>query len=71
MRERMTAGNAAIYRAAAKGFKALVPERDMPMPAEQFVRVLDAVTTGLLFTYFQTPTLLPEAVFVAAFEALV
>ena len=71
MRERMTAENAAIYKAAAKGFKQLVPERELPMPAEQFVKVLDAVTTGLLFTYFQTPTLLPEAVFVAAFEALV
>ena len=40
------------------------------MPAEQFVKVLDALQTGLLFTYFQTPTLLPERLFVAAFEAL-
>jgi AcrR family transcriptional regulator len=71
MRERMTAENAAIYKAAAKGFKKLVSEDEIPMPAEQFVRVLDALTTGLLFTYFQTPTLIPEAVFVAAFEALV
>jgi len=71
MRERMTAENAAIYKAAAKGFKKLVREDEIPMPAEQFVRVLDALTTGLLFTYFQTPTLIPEAVFVAAFEALV
>ena len=67
----MTAENAAVYKAAAKGFKKLVGEGALPMPAEQFVRVLDALTTGLLFTYFQTPTLLPEAVFVAAFEALV
>jgi AcrR family transcriptional regulator len=71
MRERMTAENAAIYKAAARGFKQLVREDELPMPAEQFVRVLDAVTTGLLFTYFQTPTLLPETVFIAAFEALV
>jgi hypothetical protein len=40
------------------------------MPAKQFVRVLDAVTTGLLFTYFQTPELITEDIFVAAFEAL-
>ena len=41
-----------------------------PMPAERFVRVLDALITGLLFTYFQTPELITEDVFVAAFEAL-
>ncbi|HUL82287.1 MAG TPA: TetR/AcrR family transcriptional regulator [Gammaproteobacteria bacterium] len=70
MRERMTKDNAAIYRAAARGFAKLVRASELPMPAEQFVKVLDAVTTGLLFTYFQTPTLMPESVFVAAFEAL-
>ena len=41
-----------------------------PMPALQFIKVLDAVTTGLLFTYFQTPRLIHEEDFVAAFEAL-
>jgi hypothetical protein len=41
-----------------------------PMPAERFVRVLDALITGLLFTYFQTPELITEDVFVAAFDAL-
>jgi hypothetical protein len=40
------------------------------MPAEKFVRVLDAVITGLLFTYFQTPELITTEVMVAAFEAL-
>ncbi len=40
------------------------------MPALQFVKVLDAVTTGLLFTYFQTPRLIREEDFIAAFEAL-
>jgi AcrR family transcriptional regulator len=70
MRARMTKENAAIYKAAARGFAELVPASQLPMPAEQFVRVLDALTTGLMFTYFQTPTLLPESVFVAAFEAL-
>ncbi|MGA2216554.1 MAG: hypothetical protein ABSG51_00610 [Terracidiphilus sp.] len=44
--------------------------KSFPMPAKQFVRVLDAVTTGLLFTYFQTPELITEDIFVAAFEAL-
>ena len=40
------------------------------MPAERFIRVLDALTTGLLFTYFQTPELITEDIFISAFEAL-
>jgi hypothetical protein len=40
------------------------------MPAEKFVCVLDAIITGLLFTFFQTPELITDDVFVAAFEAL-
>jgi hypothetical protein len=40
------------------------------MPAVKFVCVLDALITGLLLTYFQTPELLTEDIFVAAFEAL-
>ncbi|HEU4616875.1 MAG TPA: TetR/AcrR family transcriptional regulator [Gammaproteobacteria bacterium] len=70
MRKRMTKENAAIYKAAAKSIAKLVPASQLPMPAEQFAKVLDAVTTGLMFTYFQTPALLPESVFIAAFEAL-
>ena len=48
----------------------MIPAKSLPMPAKQFVRVLDAVTTGLMFTYFQTPELITDDVFVAAFEAL-
>jgi AcrR family transcriptional regulator len=70
MRERMTSENAAIYKAFARELKKRVAPTELPMPAEQFVKVLDALQTGLLFTYFQTPTLFPEALFVAAFEAL-
>jgi AcrR family transcriptional regulator len=71
MRERMHSENARVYRAMAKQLAARVAAKDLPMPALQFVKVLDAVTTGLLFTYFQTPRLLREQDFVAAFEALV
>jgi AcrR family transcriptional regulator len=70
MRERMTSENAAIYKAVARGMKKRVAPGELPMPAEQFVKVLDALTTGLMFTYFQTPDLISDAVFVAAFEAL-
>lgn len=71
MRSRMTQQNAIIYRRMASELIKVVPARDLPMQAEQFVRVLDALTTGLLFTYFQTPDLITEEIFVSAFEALV
>ena len=70
MRERLTEKNRAIYRRIEKELLKVIPAKSLPMPAKQFVRVLDAVTTGLLFTYFQTPELMTEDVFVAAFEAL-
>lgn len=70
MRSRMTTQNAQIYRKMAKELLRFVPAEELPMPAEKFVRVLDALITGLLFTYFQTPKLLGEDIFIAAFEAL-
>jgi AcrR family transcriptional regulator len=70
MRARMTQQNAIIYRRMAKELVKIVPEKTLPMTAEKFVRVLDALITGVLFTYFQTPELMTEDVIVAAFEAL-
>ncbi len=62
MRERMHRENARLYRAIAKGWGELVPASELPMPALQFVKVLDALTTGLMFTYFQTPRLLKDEI---------
>jgi len=70
MQAKVTEKNATIYRWFEKELVKVIPAKSLPMPAKQFVRVLDAVTTGLLFTYFQTPELMTEDVFVAAFEAL-
>jgi len=70
MRAQLTQKNAAIYKAMAKELVKIIPAKELPMPAERFVRVLDAIITGLLFTYFQTPELMTEEVFIAAFEAL-
>jgi len=70
MREKLVEKNAAVYRWIARELVKVIPAKSLPMPANKFVRVLDAVTTGLLFTYFQTPELMTEDVFVAAFEAL-
>jgi AcrR family transcriptional regulator len=70
MRSAMTEKNAAIYRHIAKQLVKVIPAKQLPMPAERFVQVLDAIVTGLLFTYFQTPELITEEIFIAAFEAL-
>lgn len=70
MQAKLTEMNAAVYRRIEMELVKAIPAKTLPMPAKQFVRVLDAVTTGLLFTYFQTPELMTEDVFVAAFEAL-
>jgi AcrR family transcriptional regulator len=67
IRSKMIRKNATIYRKLAMQMRKMIPEKDLPMPAERFVRVLDALTSGLLFTYFQTPELISEEVFVAAF----
>jgi hypothetical protein len=49
---------------------AIIPAKDLPMSAARFIRVLDALATGLVFIYFQTPQLITEDIFIFAFEAL-
>jgi len=58
------------YRNMAQGFGRILPPGALPMPADRFVRILDAMITGLMFSYFQTPDLITEADMIAAFEAL-
>jgi AcrR family transcriptional regulator len=70
LRVRLTQQNRLIYRRMAKALLGFMPAKELPMPAEKLVCVLDALTTGLLFTYFQTPELLGDDVFISAFEAL-
>ncbi len=61
---------AAGWVSMARGFARLVPAGSLPMPAERFVKVIDALTAGLTTTYFQAPDLVEKADFIAAFEAL-
>jgi AcrR family transcriptional regulator len=70
MRSTITEKNAVIYRHIAKQLVKAIPANELPMPAERFVCVLDAMITGLLFTYFQTPELITDEIFISAFEAL-
>jgi AcrR family transcriptional regulator len=62
--------NSEIYSVAAKGLQQMIPANELPMPAEQFVRVVHALTEGLLALRFLTPELINDDVIIAAFEAL-
>ena len=69
MRERLTRHNAASYKVMAAQLVKIIPVSQLPMSAKRFVRVFDGLIAGLLFTYFQTPQLVTEDIFIAAFEA--
>lgn len=70
VRERLAATNARIYRAMEKGLLRMVDKRELPMPAGRFIRVLHALSDGLMFARFMEPEQFTDAVVIAAFEAL-
>lgn len=61
---------AASYAWGAAWLRSVAREDELPMPAEALVRVIHALTEGLLFQRFLTPDLVPDEVFYAAFAAL-
>jgi AcrR family transcriptional regulator len=70
MRKRMVEVDAACYRWASETLLKFVPAEDLPLPPEQFVRVIHALTDGLLALRFLTPELITDELIVAAFENL-
>jgi AcrR family transcriptional regulator len=70
MRKRISRQNAEIYRLMAAGLIQFISAEELPMPAERFVRVLHALTDGLLVTRFLTPDLITDEVILSAFEML-
>ena len=70
MQAQLTRKNAAAYQWIAQELVKVIPAEQLPMAPNDFVCVLDVITTGLLFTYFQTPHLITEKIFVATYEAL-
>jgi len=70
MRAQMAAMNAQIYRSMEKGFLRFVREDELPMPVGRFIRVLHALSDGLMFARFMEPEQFTDAVIVSAFEAL-
>ena len=70
MRARVTSVTAESYAIGEQWLREVVQKGDLPMPAGQLVRVLHALTEGLVFQRLLTPELLPDQVIRAAFLAL-
>jgi hypothetical protein len=59
------------YAAAVRWWLGRFPdETQLPMPAEDLVRVISALTEGLTFQRLLTPALIPDELIYAAFTAL-
>jgi AcrR family transcriptional regulator len=69
-RARIAELNVEVYRRAGHRLAARVPANELPMPAEQFVLVLHALTDGLLSLRLVQPELLSDDLIVRAFEAM-
>lgn len=55
---------------SGEGLLQIIPASELPMPVEHFVRVVHALTEGLMALRFLTPELFTDEVIIAAFEAL-
>jgi len=58
------------YAFGEQWLRSVTKEEDLPMPADQLVRVIHVLTEGLVFQRLLTPELMPDEVFRAAFAAL-
>ena len=61
---------AVSYDFGAEWLRSVANEDELPMPAEHMVRVIHALTEGLVIQRILTPELVPDDVFFAAFAAL-
>jgi AcrR family transcriptional regulator len=70
MRAQVSAVTAQSYAFGEQWLRSVTKEEDLPMPADQLVRVLHVLTEGLVFQRLLTPELMPDDVIRAAFRAL-
>lgn len=70
LRARVHEITADSYDLGAEWLRAMAKEGELPMPAEHLVRVIHALTEGLVLQRILTPELCPDEVFFAAFAAL-
>jgi hypothetical protein len=69
-RAKVTDFTAQSYAFGEQWLRSVTKEEDLPMPADQLVRVMHALSEGLVFQRLLTPELMPDEVFRAAFAAL-
>jgi AcrR family transcriptional regulator len=70
MRAKVTDFTAQSYEFGEQWLHSVTKEEDLPMPADQLVRVIHALMEGLVFQRLLTPELVPDEIFRAAFAAL-
>lgn len=70
MRRRVALENAAIYRRMEAWVRQVFPVQELPMPPGDFVRVLHALSDGLLVTRALAPELVTSDTVRAVFKAL-
>ena len=70
MRAQVRDVTAESYAFGEQWLRAVTKEEELPMPANQLVRVLHAMMEGLVFQKLLTPELVPDEIFRAAFGAL-
>jgi AcrR family transcriptional regulator len=70
MRAQVREVTAQSYVFGAQWLRAVTKEEELPMPADQLVRVLHAMIEGLVIHRLLTPDLVPDEVIRAAFAAL-
>ena len=70
MRSRIGLLNAELYRRGGERLQHFIPPDELPVPPDQFVRVIHALTDGLLYLRFLMPDQITDDLIVAAFEAL-
>src|SRR3954470_460997 len=58
------------YAMGAEWLRTVTEEDELPMPAEQMVRVIHALSEGLVLQTLLTPDLFPKSVIYAALDAL-
>jgi AcrR family transcriptional regulator len=58
------------YAMGAEWLCTMIDEDELPMPAEQMVRVIHALSEGLVLQTLLTEDLFPKSIFYSAFEAL-
>jgi hypothetical protein len=70
LRAKVAAFTAQSYAFGDEWLHYVTKEEDLPKPADQLVRIIPALTEGVVFQRLLTPELMPDEVFHAACAAL-